>query len=429
LSKAKNYLMTNNSMNKLEFSTAHMFFSCLFSDPKITEKYSNLPSGIFYENDDKIIFEGMKHLYKEYRTFDLDTMKHYLKVTQFDNISNTLELVYFNGTIASNHVMYINTQYDHAKKFYLKKLAQDMEMQLEMGESDEVLKDLKEKIEKLESWKQQEGLPSVTSSFSWLYEKMCNEKDNEHTPKTETGYKALDGHIGSLMPGQMHVIAARPRKGKSMFALNIAVNVARKGFRVLYFSMEMSEQQTMTRYLQVVHNINGDKFKKVTDKFLEELGSLTPPNENVIFCYKSGLTAEDLESFLIKEKEHGDIDLVIIDHMHIMRGSGKEMTQQYTEVSRGIKRVAMNQTVPIITLAQMNRETEKRGGGEPKLSDLAQSGAIEQDAETVLFLDRDEDPDANPNELKLLGRKNRNGVGFFNLNYVVDFSTYRIKEI
>lgn len=416
-------------MNKLEFSTAHMFLSCLFSDPKITEKYNNLPSGIFYEKNDKIIFEAMKELYAQYHTFDLETVKHYLEVNQFDDISNALELIYYNGTTASNHKMYINKQYEHAKKFYLKKLSRDIEMQLEMGESDDVLKELKEKIAKLESWKQQEGLPSVTSSFSWLYEKICNEKDNEKSPKTQTGYKALDEYIGALMPGQMHVIAARPRKGKSMFALNVAVNIARKGFKVLYFSMEMSEQQTMTRYLQVTHNINGAKFKHVTTEFLEELSDLVPKNENIIFCYKSGLTPEEMESIIIKEKEHGNIDVIVIDHMHIMRGNGKEMTQQYTEVSRGIKRIAMNQSVPIIALAQMNRETEKRGGGEPKLSDLAQSGAIEQDAETVLFIDRDEDPDTNPNELRLLGRKNRNGIGYFNILYQVDFSTYRINEL
>jgi len=413
----------------LEFSTAHMFLSCLFSDPKLTEKYNNLPTGIFFEKNDKIIFEAMKELYGKYHTFDLETMKHQLNVTQFDTISNILELIYYNGTIAGNHTMYINKQYEHAKKFYLKKLAHDIEMQVEMGESDDVLKDLKEKIAKLESWKQQEGLPSVTTSFTWLYEKICNEKDNENSPKTETGYKALDEYIGALMPGQMHVIAARPRKGKSMFALNIAVNVARKAFRVLYFSMEMSEQQTMTRYLQVEHGINGNKFKKITDEFLQELSFLQPKNENIIFCYKSGLTTEEMESIIIKEKELGQIDLIVIDHMHIMRGTGKEMTQQYTEVSRGIKRIAMNQNVPVIALAQMNRETEKRGSSEPKLSDLAQSGAIEQDAETVLFIDRDEDPDTNPNELRLLGRKNRNGVGYFNINYKVDFSTYRIKEI
>jgi len=416
-------------MDKLEFTTAHMFLSCLFSDPKLTEKYNNLPTGIFFEKNDRVIFEGMKELYGKYHTFDLDTMKHHLGVTQFDNVSNALELMYFNGVLASNHTMYINTQYEHAKKFYLKKLAHDLEMQVEMGESDDVLKELKEKIAKLESWKQQEGLPSVTSSFSWLYEKMCDEKDNEHHPKVQTGYRALDEYIGALMPGQMHVIAARPRKGKSMFALNIAVNVARKAFRVLYFSMEMSEQQTMIRYLQVEHGINGNKFKRPTDEFLQELSFLQPKNENIIFCYKSGLTTEEMESIIIKEKEHGQIDLIVIDHMHIMRGNGKEMTQQYTEVSRGIKRIAMNQKVPVIALAQMNRETEKRGSTEPKLSDLAQSGAIEQDAETVLFIDRDEDPDTNPNELRLLGRKNRNGVGFFNIAYNVDFSTYRISEI
>lgn len=412
----------------MTFTTAHFFLSCLFSNPKLLEKYINLPSGIFYEGSDRKIFEAMKDLYSTYQTFDLDTVKHHMNVTQFDSTSNMLELLYYNGTSSHNHSMYINKQYEHAKKFYLKKLSRDIEVQVEMGESDEVLKDLKEKIAKLESWKQQEGLPSVSTSFAWLYEKICNEKDEEHHPKVETGYRRLDEYIGALMPGQMHVIGARPRKGKSMFALNIAVNIARKGFNVLYFSMEMSEQQTMTRYLQVSHGVNGAKFKHVTTEFLEELSFLEPTNDNLIFCYKSGLTVEDMESIIVKEKEQRAVDIIIIDHMHIMRGNGKELTQQYTEVSRGIKRIAMNQHVPIIALAQMNRETEKRGG-EPKLSDLSQSGAIEQDAETVLFLDRDEDPDCNPNELRLLGRKNRNGIGFFNILYHVDFSTYQIKEI
>ena len=136
---------------------------------------------------------------------------------------------------------------------------------------------------------------------------------------------------------------------------------------------------------------------------------------------------QDVEGIIIKQKELiGKIDVVIIDHIHLMRAKADNPTQETMMVSRGLKIVAGTQNIPIIALAQMNRDVEKRTNKEPQLSDLAQSGAIEQDAETVLFLHRDEDPDCDPNKLNLLCRKNRNGLGFFNATAKIEFSTYKI---
>lgn len=418
-----------DDLRTVTLSTAHTFLGCLLNDVSLMAKYRALPSGVFVEQNDRLYFEAMRDLFGEYGLFDVDAIARKMELSSDSPLLVELRYMYLNNPSSQLHKLYADLLYGEAMRYYVQELGREVQANSYTEDPDKIMSEAEDKIRKIRSWKQQGGLKSLSESHSRIYDKLCNDKDNMYTPKILTGYNELDKHYGQLLGNQLHVIAARPRMGKSMFALNVAVNIAAKGFKVLYFSLEMGEEQTMTRYLQVVHGVKNDEFTGLSMSFLEKFSTLVPPNDNLYFCYQAGLTVQDVEGIIIKQKELiGKIDVVIIDHIHLMRAKADNPTQETMMVSRGLKIVAGTQNVPIIALAQMNRDVEKRTSKEPQLSDLAQSGAIEQDAETVLFLHRDEDPDCNPNILNLLCRKNRNGVGFFNATALIDFSTYRITQ-
>jgi len=421
--------MKITDIDHVELSVSHCFLGCLLNNPALMAKYKTLPSGIFTREEDKEYFEVMRELFNQYQTFSIDTMRKTLDITFQDYRDAEITMMHFNNPSSALHKSYIDLLYKEAMSFYLLKMADETKTDVFSNDPDAVMKTIEDKIKKLRSWKQQEGLLTLSQAHSNMYERLCEMKDNEHSPKILTGYECLDRNYGQLLPNQLHIIAARPRMGKSMFALNVAVNIAKQGFKVLYFSLEMGELQTMTRYMQVVHGIPQKQFTDLSNDFLGKFGDLTPPNDNLFFCYKAGVTLDDVESQIIKQKEIvGNVDVVVVDHMHLMRAQADNPTQESMMISRGLKIISGTQNVSIIALAQMNREVEKRTTKEPQLSDIAQSGAIEQDAETVLFLHRDEDPDCNPDELKLICRKNRNGVGYFTALCDIDFNTYRIYE-
>lgn len=212
-----------------------------------------------------------------------------------------------------------------------------------------------------------------------------------------TGFKDLDRYLSGLQPSDFILVAARPSMGKTAFVLNVAQNVAvKQGITCAIFSLEMSDVQLVNRMLSLESMVDADKLRKGTlgdsdwDKLVE--GAENIMKSKLIIDDTPGISIEKLRSKCRKYKAENDLGLVIIDYLQLMSGSGKTNSRQedVSEISRALKALARELNVPVVTLSQLSRAVEQRPDHRPMLSDLRESGAIEQDADVVMFLYRDD---------------------------------------
>lgn len=217
----------------------------------------------------------------------------------------------------------------------------------------------------------------------------------------KTGIFALDGHLKGLRPKTLNILAGRPSMGKSAIALNIALNVAKAGGVVADFQLEMGEEQCSWRMMSAVHlDRTGECIPYedadagvLTESQLSRLESGARLVPHIHQDFSANLTVDDIRARLRRLKRaEGRIDLVLIDYLQIMRvevGRGKQYHTAIGDVTRQLKQIAKQFACPIVLLSQLSREVEKREDKTPLLSDLRESGNIEQDADTVLFAYRE----------------------------------------
>ena len=225
-----------------------------------------------------------------------------------------------------------------------------------------------------------------------------------------TGYSRLDD-ILSVSRGDLVIVAARPGVGKSAFVGNLAVKFSLAGYRTVLFSMEMSRGQIMNRILSSAGQIPHDFLVKnsVYGRYAEDMGkaaSLLYGKCGLVIDDKSCLTAGEIKRKCIKAKT----DAVIIDYLQLMKSARKyeSKVNEVAEITRDLKIMAGDLNVPVILLSQLNRDVEKRAGQRPVLSDLRDSGSIEQDANSIIFLSKIDQNDPNSDILADVA-KNRNG--------------------
>lgn len=212
-----------------------------------------------------------------------------------------------------------------------------------------------------------------------------------------TGFKRLDNYLSGLQPSDFILVAARPSMGKTAFVLNVAENVAiKQGITTAIFSLEMSNVQLVNRMLSLESTVDADKLRKgrldASDwgKLIEGADSIA--NSHLIIDDTPGISIAQLRSKCRKYKMDHDLGLIIIDYLQLMSGSGKSDSrqQEISDISRSLKALARELNVPVVTLSQLSRAVEQRPDHRPMLSDLRESGAIEQDADVVMFLYRDD---------------------------------------
>lgn len=233
----------------------------------------------------------------------------------------------------------------------------------------------------------------------------------------KTGFTRLDKVTSGFQPGQLIILAARPAQGKSLLAQNIAENVAGGGQKVAIFSLEMDAAEIGKRMLSSLSGVQHDKIKsgrmtpaewsKITEA-KAKLDALT------VYTVEGGVTATELRARSRRLQRSLGLDLLIVDYLQLLSGSGREnRTEEVSEISRGLKLLARELGIPVLCLSQLNRGVEARQNKRPQLSDLRESGAIEQDADKVLFIYRDEYYDensANLGEAEIIVSKQRDGA-------------------
>ena len=238
--------------------------------------------------------------------------------------------------------------------------------------------------------------PSISAySFTQL-EELYNRK--QHITGVPTGFTELDNRTAGFHGSDLILIAARPAMGKSAFALNIATNAAVKAkVPVAIFSLEMSKEQMVNRILCSEAMVDSNKVRtgKIDDEdWMKLAGALGPLSESGIYIDDTpGISVMEIRAKCRKLKLEKNIGLVVIDYLQLVQASNKRggsREQEISEISRSLKILAKEINVPVIALSQLSRAPEQRPDHRPMLSDLRESGAIEQDADIVMFLYRDD---------------------------------------
>jgi replicative DNA helicase len=267
------------------------------------------------------------------------------------------------------------------------------------GESKDFISEVEANFFKLTAQTKTGGLKDIKSFLKQ------NLKDLENSERAKgdisglpTGFKELDKKLLGLQPGQLIILAARPAMGKTSLALNIAVNSVRStGLPVSIFSLEMVSQELTMRILSCEASVDSQRLrtKNLLDTDLRSIGLAVKELSNlpIYIDDKGDINLIDIKSQCRKIKMDQGLGLVIIDYLQLMHshtGKDTQREQQIAEISRGLKNLAKELECPIIALSQLNRAVEARVDKRPGLADLRESGSIEQDADIVLFVYRDE---------------------------------------
>ena len=378
--------------------------SMLTDNEAVTSSIEVLKESDFYREDNKIIFSAMLNLYNRSEPIDLITVKSELeamgKIDQVGGIEYLAELPEKVPTTA-NASKYINIVHE---KSILRNLIKTANEIIELGYDptenvEDIMDGAEKKIFNLIQDRDQKGYTHIkdilVESFTKL-EELYNRKQN--ITGLPTGFVDLDNRTAGLHGSEFILIAARPAMGKSAFVLNIATNVAlRANVPVAIFSLEMSKDQMVNRILCSEAMVDSNKLrtgKLEEDDWAKLAGTIGPLSDAGIYIDDTpGISIMEIRARCRKMKLEKNIGLVIIDYLQLVQASNKRngsREQDIAEISRSLKILAKELNIPVIALSQLSRAVEQRPDHRPMLSDLRESGSIEQDADIVMFLYRDD---------------------------------------
>ncbi len=358
----------------------------------------------FYRDDNKTIYQAISNLYAKSEPIDIITLKDELtSLGKLEPIGGLEYLVSLPEKVptTANVEKYIKIVEEKSILRSLIKTSNELiELGYDQNEEIEVLMDNAEKkIFDLMQRKSQKGYSSIkdilVDSFTEL-EQLYNKK--QHITGVASGFIDLDNKTAGFHGSDLVLIAARPAMGKTAFALNIATYAAvSANTPVVVFSLEMSKEQCANRILCSQAMVESEKVSKgdITDDDWSKLavasGELSE-SAGIYIDDSAGINVSEIRAKCRKLKIEKDIGLVVIDYLQLIQGSGKSRNreQEIAEISRSLKILAKELGVPVIALSQLSRAPEARPDHRPMLQDLRESGSIEQDADMVMFLYRDD---------------------------------------
>lgn len=402
-----------------------------------------ITGGDFYQQQYGIMFDAMVELFNEGKPVDLVTLQDRLKekdvppeVSSLDFVRDIITMVPTSANVKS----YANIVSEKAVLRRLIKTTEEIANACYAGKEplENILADTEKSVfDLLQNKGGQEFVPIKQVAINVL-EKIEDAYRSQGTVTgIPSGFIDLDYKLSGFQPSDFILIAARPSMGKTAFVLNVVDYVSvRKNLPCMVFSLEMSKEQLVNRMLSMESNVDAQKLRTGTltdadwDAVVEGVGVIG--NSKLIIDDTPGISITELRSKCRKMKLEYGLSLVIIDYLQLMSGSKKggsdNRQQEISEISRSLKAIARELHAPVIALSQLSRACETRTDHRPMLSDLRESGAIEQDADVVMFLYRDDyyNKDTEyPNEAEVIIAKQRNGpIGTVNLIWKPEYTKF-----
>ena len=418
--------------------------SILIDSRCITEIIGVVQPEDFYLQQNRDIFEVIYAMFNRAQPIDpvtvLDKMREagIYRDNSRDYIMQLMEIT----PTAANATRYANIVREQAMLRSLSQAGVDITqmVQSQKGTPAEMLEAAEKRIYSLRKGERQDSLEHVGTIFHRVYDHL-NElaQSDSAIPGLSTGLRDLDSKINGLNKGNLLLVAARPAMGKTSFALNIGLNVAKKYKKtVAFFSLEMSKEELAMRLLSSESFV--DSQKMATGKLSEEewvkigMASSALSQTDIRVDDNGGITVAEMNAML---RRLDNLGLVIIDYLQLMQSSGygkgnDNRVQVVSDISRSLKVMAKELNVPVICLSQLNRAAESRADKRPILADLRESGSIEQDADCVMMLYRDDyyNKDSEKrNVAECIVAKNRHGeIGTVELQWLPQYTTFADRE-
>lgn len=428
---------------------ASLLGSLLIDSDSFVKIADTIGSDDFYDSRHQAIFEAMRKLYDKRSPLDILTLSEQLKAAgQLDSIGGASYLTELTNTVptAAHLEQYAEIVADKAIRRRLIKASNDI---AEIG-GDEA-KSLQELIEGAETRLfevSQRHVRQDIISLEAILADSFDRLDDLHRNKggirgIPTGLRDLDKLLAGLQRSDLIVIAARPSMGKTALMLNIALNIATKAKQgaVLIFSLEMSKEQLVDRLLAAEAGVDAWKLRTgegLDDKDFERLSAgMGELAEAPIFIDDtSGITVSDLRTKARRMNHKAPLAAIMVDYLQLMSGGSRFATvanrvQEISEISRSLKILARELNVPVVALSQLSRSVESRSPQIPQLADLRESGSIEQDADVVAFLYREDyyNPESDKQNItEVLIKKHRNGPTK-NLDLYFDREKQRFRDL
>lgn len=400
----------------------------------------------FYHQQNAVLFEAMVLLFNEGQPVDLVTLQNKLKELKAPPEICSLEFVRDLITAvptSANIKYYAGIVREKAVLRNLIKVMEKIENQCYLGNDalDIILEDTEKSVfDVLQNKSSSDYVPIKQVVINALEKIEQASKQQGNVTGIATGFSDLDYKMAGFQPSDLILIAARPSMGKTAFVLNIAQYVAfHSNLTAAIFSLEMSKEQLVNRLFSLESRVDAQALRSgnLEDSDWEKLieGAGTIGRSNLIIDDTPGISIAELRSKCRKYKLEHDLKIIIIDYLQLMSGSGRgseSRQQEISDISRSLKSLARELNVPVVALSQLSRAVEQRPDHRPMLSDLRESGAIEQDADVVMFLYRDDyynkDSD-NKNIAEVILAKQRNGpIGTVNLVWLPQYTKFANME-
>ena len=400
----------------------------------------------FYQTAYGILFDCIVEMFQQGKPVDLITLQDYLKEKdvppEISNMEFARDLL-MQAQTSANADTYAKIVREKSVMRRLIKVNEETANTCYQQNKplDEILEDAQKKVFELaETGNSEEYVPirQVVLNALDVIERASKTKGT--VTGIPTGFIDLDYKLSGLQRSDLVLIAARPSMGKTAFVLNIAQHVAfRQNLAVAIFSLEMSKEQLVNRLFSLESHVDAQILRtgNLSDTDWEKLieGAGTIGNSELIIDDTPGISIAEMRSKCRKYKLEHDLKLIIIDYLQLMSGSGRgsdSRQQEISDISRSLKALARELSVPVIALSQLSRAVEQRPDHRPMLSDLRESGAIEQDADVVMFIYRD-DYYNHDSEMKgiseIIIAKQRNGpIGTVNLVWLPQYTKFANME-
>jgi replicative DNA helicase len=400
----------------------------------------------FYRKDHRLIFSAIEELAEKQQPFDIITISEFLDSSK--NLDSAGGIAYLamlakDTPSAANIVAYANIVRDRSVLRQLIHVGTDITdsaFNSEGIETSELLEKAEREVFKIAEQRQRGqggGFRAIKNLLATAVDKIEALYEQEgHITGASTGFTDFDDLTSGLQPADLIIVAGRPSMGKTTIAMNMAENVAIKSNKpVAVFSMEMPGEALAMRMMSSLGRIDQNRVrtgKLEDDEWPRLTSAINILAETQMFIDDTpALTPTEVRARARRlTREHGQLGLIVIDYLQLMQSptSGDNRTQEISDISRGLKALAKELNVPVIALSQLNRNLEQRPNKRPVMSDLRESGAIEQDADLIVFVYRDEvynpeSPDKGIAEI-IIGKQRNGPLGVVRLTFLGQFTRF-----